>query len=261
MKRLLAILLAACLLAAGAAAMAEAKATTTPLPDEADALIGDDEGFSEDDLEDASLAEGYPLTEEAEAGEKAATAAPTANGEEAPEEDGKGEGAEKSEPEEPDKTAGEEKPAETAEEEEGDEADEAAGAEGIRVWFEEGFGLTFPAGWVSYTVTEKDRAQGIRYVLGDGSGEHYLYIRAQKSGLSDAGALEEAIGQAEGLELTGALEFGGKPFTAFIDGDKDASGCATLWGSEVITFLFVPRSDSAYLSAVTGLMETFEISK
>ena len=45
--------------------------------------------------------------------------------------------------------------------------------------FEEGFTLEIPEGWVSYPVED----EVIRYALGDGSGERFLYILAQSTAL------------------------------------------------------------------------------
>ena len=50
-----------------------------------------------------------------------------------------------------------------------------AAAEDIAVRFDEGFSLDLPEGWVSYPISDPE----IRYALGDGSGERYLYILAQ----------------------------------------------------------------------------------
>ena len=145
---------------------------------------------------------------------------------------------------------------EAAEEEPAPEPTEEAPQSRL-VWFEEGFGLNLPDGWVSYPVSDTDRHAGVRYALGDGSGERYLYIQALPTRLTDPVALSDEIEQSTELSLTGDLEFGGVPFSAFIDEMQNVSGCATLWGGEIVMFLFTPQSDSAYMMQATEIMESF----
>ena len=142
-----------------------------------------------------------------------------------------------------------EAPADTAEETE-------APAERFALWFEEGFGLSLPEGWVSYPVSPADRTAGLRYALGDGDG-HYLYIRVQSGRSADMAALKDMIDADQSLEKTGDLTFGDQPFIAFIDGAHNASGCATLWGDDIVTFLFTPQDDADYMLLATETMETF----
>lgn len=134
---------------------------------------------------------------------------------------------------------------------------DAAPGDAFTLWFEEGFGLSVPEGWVSYPVAEEDAAAGVRYALGDGKGENFLYIQAQPTLLEDVGALSERIEADERLSRTGDLVFGGTPFVAFIDEARGVSGCATLWRGELVIFLFTPQSDSAFMMTATELMETF----
>ena len=135
--------------------------------------------------------------------------------------------------------------------------EEAAAADDIEVWFAEGFGLTLPAGWVSYPVSEADQASGVRYALGDGTGEHFLYIQVTPTQLTTAAALTEAVDSEDNLTRSGALSFGGTDFVAFIDNARNASCCATLWGDSLAMFVFTPQSDSGFMLTATQVMETF----
>lgn len=132
-----------------------------------------------------------------------------------------------------------------------------AGGETHTVWFDEGFGLDVPEGWVSYRVSEEDRAKGVRYALGDGSGEHYLYIQIESTGLHTAAELAQAVDGEDGLDKTGNLVFGGTDFVAFIDSAQNASCCATIWGNRLVMFVFTPQTDADYMMTATQLMETF----
>ena len=192
----------------------------------------------------AALGEASPTEAPAE---EAATAAP----EETPEAEPT------AAPEGAEEDAAEEAPADVDTTEAEGESDTEEPEAPVELWFEEGFGLTFPAGWVRYAVSEADRAAGIRYALGDGSGEHFLYVQMQSTRLDGIEALSGLIGQTEGIEKTGDLTFGEAPFVAFIDDAQNASGCATLWGGEIVTFLFTPQDDSAYMMAATEIMESF----
>ena len=122
--------------------------------------------------------------------------------------------------------------------------------------FDEGFSLRLPAGWVSYPA----EGAGVRYALGDGTGGRYLYILAQDAPFEDFDALQAAVAEG-GREPTGALDMKGQPFAAFIAPDLNASGCATLLGGELITFLFTPQSDSEYMLAAAQIMDSFALDE
>ena len=126
------------------------------------------------------------------------------------------------------------------------------------LWFEEGFGLAIPEDWVSYPVSEADRQAGLRYALGDGSDARFFYICFQSTRLERPEALSAMIDADEALEKTGDLTFGDVPFVAFIDHARNASGCAMLWGGDIVTFLFSPQTDMDYMMTATEIMETFK---
>lgn len=122
--------------------------------------------------------------------------------------------------------------------------------------FEEGFSLTFPAGWVSYPSDDAT----IRYALGDGQGR-YMYILAQPSGFEDFEAMRAAIDGMEGCGKTSPLDLNGLPFAAFIVPGLNASGCATLLNDEVLVFLFTPQQDSDYMLTVAEVMASFRLAE
>ncbi len=115
--------------------------------------------------------------------------------------------------------------------------------------FDEGFSLSLPEGWVSYPVEDET----IRYALGDGAGR-YMYILTQPSAFGDFDALRAAIDAREDWGRTSPLELDGQSFAAFIVPELNASGCSTLLGSEVFTFLFTPQDDSDYMLTVAEIM-------
>ena len=119
--------------------------------------------------------------------------------------------------------------------------------------FDEGFSLALPQGWVSYPAGE----DGIRYALGDGSGERFLYILAGPTELADFDQMCAAIEAREDCGKTSALDLNGQPFAAFIAQGLNASGCATLQNGEVITFLFTPQDDSDYMLTVAEIMASY----
>lgn len=125
------------------------------------------------------------------------------------------------------------------------------------VWFEEGFGLSLPEGWVRYEISDADAEAGVRYALGDGSGENFLYIQLTPTELSSFGALSRAVDARPDYAKTGSLTFGGVEFVTFIDGDRNASCCATLWDRNLLAFIFTPQSDLDYMLVVSKVMETF----
>ena len=130
------------------------------------------------------------------------------------------------------------------------EADEAT----FTLRFDEGFSLALPEGWVSYATDDPV----IRYALGDGTGERYLYILAQTAPGEDFESLRAAIEARGGGERTSDLDLNGHPFAAFIDAGLNASGCATLLNGEALTFLFTPQSDSDYMLTVARIMASFK---
>ena len=119
--------------------------------------------------------------------------------------------------------------------------------------FDEGFSLSLPEGWVSYPISDSS----IRYALGDGTGERYLYILAQPSPFGDFEGMQGAIDAREDCGKTSALDLNGQPLAAFIVPGLNASGCATLWNGETLTFLFTPQDDSDYMLTVAEIMASF----
>lgn len=141
-----------------------------------------------------------------------------------------------------------------------DEVSALEGADSFTVWFEEGFALTLPEGWMRYDVSDADRASGLRYALGDGFGTHFLYIQLTPTGLSDADALESALAACPDYARTGRLTFGGADFVTFIDAARSVSCCATVLGERLAVFIFTPQSDPDYMLAASKLMESFTLA-
>jgi len=199
MKRLIAILLAACLLTAPAALAEEKSAEKLPAPEVVAELTDvDEEPAEETEAPEATdVPEAEPSEEPAEAGED------------------------------------------------------------FELWFEEGFGLTLPDGWVSYPVSDEDREAGVRYALGDGSGARNLFIQFAETAIGDVDDLSEAVEGTDGLNKTGDLTFGGVDFVAFIDATQNASCCATLLDGELMTFVFTPQTDSDFMLTASRVMESF----
>ena len=158
---------------------------------------------------------------------------------------------------------------ETAEAEEAPEATDipeaepteepAEAGEDFELWFEEGFSLTLPEGWVSYPVSDEDRDGGVRYALGDGTGARNLYIQFTDTTAGDVAALSEAVEATDGLNKTGDLNFGGVDFVAFIDATQNASCCATLLDGALMTFVFTPQTDSDFMLTASRVMESFNL--
>ena len=119
--------------------------------------------------------------------------------------------------------------------------------------FDEGFSLKLPVGWVSYPVED----DGIRYALGDGDGR-YMYILVQPSPFEDFAAVRADIDAREDCGTTSPLDLNGQPFAAFIVPGLNASGCTTLLGDELITFLFTPQDDTEYMLTVAEIMASFK---
>lgn len=228
MKRIIAIWLAAGMLMMGGALAEAADASRLPAPEEVAAI------------------------ESAEEDRATETATPAGEGEEAPE-------ATEIPEAEPTPEAGAPGDAEPGDAEPTEAAEPTPEPEDSQVWFEEGFGLTFPGGWVSYPVAEEDRESGVRYALGDGTGERSLYIQFKPTGAADVTALSEAVENTESLSKTGDLSFGGTNFVTFIDARQNASCCATIWGGEMLAFVFTPQSDSDFMLTASRLMESFKI--
>jgi len=129
-----------------------------------------------------------------------------------------------------------------------------ASAEGLVLRFDEGFSLSLPEGWVSYGVSDPS----IRYALGDGAGERYLYILAQEADYADFEAMSAALDAMPDCGKTSPLDLNGQPFAAFIAPGLNASGCATLWNGETLMFLFTPQDDSDYMLTVAEIMASFK---
>ena len=136
---------------------------------------------------------------------------------------------------------------------------EDAGEATFKLSFEEGFSLSLPEGWVSYPVGEADAVRGLRYALGDGRGERYLYVQSQKSDVADFEALREGIDARGDCSKTDVLNLNGQPFASFVVPSLNASGCATLLNGEQLTFLFTPQSDSAYMLTIAKIMAGFRL--
>ena len=121
--------------------------------------------------------------------------------------------------------------------------------------FDEGFSLALPEDWVSYPAGE----DGVRYALGDGSGQRFLYILSEPTELSDIDRLCAAIEAREDCGKAGRLDLNGQPFAAFIAPGMNASGCATLLNGEMLVFLFTPQDDPDYMLEVAGIMAGFRL--
>lgn len=138
---------------------------------------------------------------------------------------------------------------------------EISAAEGaVTLWFEEGFGLELPRGWMRYPVSAEDMAAGVRCALGDGGGANFLYVHIRPTTLKDAAALEAAVLAEPACVKPARLTFGGVDFVAFIDASRGASCCAAVIGENRVTFIFVPQSDPDYMLAASRLMETFRLA-
>ena len=131
-------------------------------------------------------------------------------------------------------------------------AEEAAKPFELR--FDEGFSLSLPEGWVSYDIDDPV----IRYALGDGTGERFLYILAQPTEYEDFDAMRAAIDAREDCGRTSPLDLNGQSFAAFIMPGQNASGCATLWNGEMLAFLFTPQDNTEYMVTVAEIMASFK---
>lgn len=262
MKKRIAILLAAAMMMGlgalaqdGAESAAATDASKLPAPE----VVAEMEGADDAEADEAAAATEADATAETDAPAAEAAEEPAATDE------AKAEAADASEatdiPEaeatpEPDAEPTEASDAEPTEQPE-TEPTEAPAPETCAVWFEEGFGLSLPGDWLSYPVSDADRAAGIRYALGDSAGANMLYIQFKPTRMADTDALAEAVESTDGLDKTGALTFGGTDFVAFIDSRQNASCCATLWGDELAVFVFTPQTDSDFMLTASQLMESF----
>lgn len=134
-------------------------------------------------------------------------------------------------------------------------------ADTIRLRFEDGFSLSLPQGWVRYEVSEADAAEGLRYILGDGHGERFLYIRRQATDLSDMDALRAEIDARPDCSRSSALDLNGQDFASFIIPDLNASGCVTLIDGELLSFLFTPQDSKEYMLLVAEIMASFRMDE
>lgn len=128
------------------------------------------------------------------------------------------------------------------------------GAKTFFLRFDEGFTLSLPEGWVRYSIQDPV----IRYALGDGVEGHYLYILGQPSQFADFEEMRSAMESREDCGKTSSLDLNGHPFAAFIVSSMNASGCATLFRGEVLTFLFTPQSNSDFMVTVAQIMASFQ---
>ena len=128
---------------------------------------------------------------------------------------------------------------------------------GVSLWFEEGFELTLPEGWVSYPVSEADSVSGTRYALGDGTLSHFLYIQFNETTFTDIDALHDAVWEDDAYSKVGTLDVGGRQFVAFIDAERNISCSATLLGDELMLLLFAPQNDPDFMLTATRILETF----
>lgn len=135
----------------------------------------------------------------------------------------------------------------------------AQGDEMFTLWFEEGFSLDLPEGWVSYPVNETGDSD-IRYILGDKDGSRYLYVVIRESTHSTIQSLDAALSGHESYQKTGDLTFSGQKFLAFIDPSQNISGCMTLLDGDLLSFIFTPQNDSDYMLLAASIMNHYKWS-
>lgn len=133
----------------------------------------------------------------------------------------------------------------------------AQSAGSFTLWFEEGFSLDLPEGWVSYPADEAAQSSDIRYILGDNESSRYMYILYRPTTYEDIALLDAAIASDAAYEKTGDLMFNGQSFIAFAMPGQDASGCMTLHDGHLLTFVYTPQSDSDYMMLAASIMDTF----
>lgn len=129
------------------------------------------------------------------------------------------------------------------------------------LWFEEGFSLNLPEGWVSHPVGAAALEGDIRYILGDAEGARYLYILYRESTHTAMESLDAALAAHETYEKTGDLTFNGQKFLAFIDPNQNISGCMTLLDGNLLTFIFTPQNDSDYMLLAASIMNHYKWSE
>lgn len=130
-------------------------------------------------------------------------------------------------------------------------------ADAFTIWFEEGFSLDLPQGWVSYPADNNAQLSDIRYILSDGDGDRYMYILYRPTTYTDIAALDTAVAADPAFEKTGDLVFDGHSFIAFAMPGQDSSGCMTLHNGHLLTFVYTPQSDSEYMMLAASVMDTF----
>ena len=142
------------------------------------------------------------------------------------------------------------------------------------LWFEDGFSLDIPEGWVWYPVDAADAGNGMRYILGDGmvtetadgveSSGRYLYIqRQQAEGVTDYDSLKAAIDARGDCSRVQPLDIDGVDlhFAAFKMPAANVRGCATVLDGAVYLFLFEPQDDSQMLRLVNDIMNSIALAK
>ena len=130
----------------------------------------------------------------------------------------------------------------------------AQNADTFTLWFEEDFSLDLPAGWVSYPT---DGENDLRYILGNSEGNRHMYIFSRPTTYESIDDLNAAIAADSTYEKTGDLVFDGHSFIAFAIPGQDVSGCMTLQGGNLLTFVYSPQSDYDYMMLAASIMDTF----
>jgi len=130
-------------------------------------------------------------------------------------------------------------------------------ADTFTLWFEEGFSLDLPQGWVSYPTDASAQLSDIRYILSDSEAQRYMYIMYRPTTFADIAALDSAVAADEAFDKTGDLVFDGCSFIAFAMPGQDLSGCMTLHDGHLLTFVYSPQSDSEYMMLAASIMDTF----
>lgn len=133
----------------------------------------------------------------------------------------------------------------------------ASAEENFTLWFEEGFSLDLPEGWVAYPADEESKDNDIRYILGNGEATRYMYILYRPTTFADMAELGITIATDDRYEKTGDLVFDGYSFIAFALPGQDVSGCMTLHEGNLLIFAYNPQSDSEYMMLAASIMDTF----
>lgn len=132
-------------------------------------------------------------------------------------------------------------------------------ADTFTLWFEDGFAIDLPEGWVCYPIDAAAEEADIRYILGNGEGTRYMYIQYRATTLEDTAQLSAAIEGQSGYEKTGELTFGGQTFLAYGIPAENLSGCMTILNDHLLTFIYSPQSDSEYMLQAAEIMDTFKL--